>query len=122
MLEEGRLKEYLGNYDAYFAKVSRDQAPDGDLPQMTRTAADKEKKRSREEQRRLKEQKDRLKNLEKENTAREAEAAGLEARLADPETYRDPEKAAELTRQYNAVRETVERLYAEWEEMEEQEG
>ena len=122
VLEEGRLKEYLGNYDAYFAKVSRDQAPDGDLPQMTRTAADKEKKRSREEQRRLKEQKDRLKNLEKEITDREAEAAGLEARLADPETYRDPEKAAELTRQYNAVRETVERLYAEWEEMEEQEG
>ena len=48
--------------------------------------------------------------------------AEMEARLADPETYRDPEKAAELTRQYNAVRETVERLYAEWEEMEEQEG
>ena len=122
VLEEGGIREYLGNYDSYIEKVNRNAEADGETAGMTRTALDKEKKRSREEQRRLKEQKDRLKNLEKEITDREAEAAGLEARLADPETYRDPEKAAELTRQYNAVRETVERLYAEWEEMEEQEG
>ena len=52
VLEDGRLKEYLGDYDDYFARVSRDLPPDGGLPLQTRTAADKEKKKSREEQRR----------------------------------------------------------------------
>ena len=46
VLEDGRLKEYLGNYDDYFLKISRDQEPDGDLPQRTRTAAEKEKRKS----------------------------------------------------------------------------
>ncbi len=89
---------------------------------MTRTAADPEKKRSREEQRRQKERKDRLKALEKEIADREEETAGLEKRLADPETYRNPECAAELNRQYNALKETVERLYEAWTEMDEAEG
>ena len=115
VLEGETLKEYLGNYDSYFAKVSRDQEPDGDTAGMTRTALDKEKKRSREELRRIREAKERAKEAEKRITEAEQELAGLEARLADPETYRDPETGAALTKQYNTLKETVDRLYAEWE-------
>ena len=119
VLEGETLKEYLGNYDSYYAKVSRDQEPDGDTAGMTRTAVDKEKKRSRDEQRRIREAKEQLKAAEKRVAEAEEELAGLEARLADPETYRDPEQGAALTKQYNALKETVDRLYAEWEALEE---
>ena len=113
------MKEYLGDYDAYFAKVSREEEPDGAYSGMTRTAADKEKKKTREEQRQLKERKEQVKALEKEIADREAEAAGLEQRLADPETYRDPESAAALTKEYNALKERIDRLYEQWSEAEE---
>ena len=117
-LEEGHLKEYLGNYDEYFEKVSRDQEPDGDLPQMTRTAAEKEKKKSREEQRREKEKKDRLRAVEKEIGEAEEAAEKMEALLADPETYRDPEEGARLTRNYHQQKERIEKLYELWETLE----
>ena len=115
-LEDGRLKEYLGNYDAYFAKVSRDQPPDGDLPQMTRTAAEKEKKKSREEQRREKERKDHLAALEKRIAEAERENAALEESLAKPDIWQNPEEAAEMTRRYNEGKAAIDRLYEQWAE------
>ena len=119
VLEDGRLKEYLGNYDDYFARVSRDLPPDGGGPLQTRTAAEKEKKKSREEQRREKERKDRLRALEQEIADAEAEAGRMEARLADPETYRNPEEGAQLNREYSQLKERIEQLYERWTEMEE---
>ncbi len=120
VLEENGIREYLGNYDSYFVKVSRDAEPDGETAGMTRTALDKEKKRSRGEQQRIREMKDRLKQAEEAVAGAEAEAAEMEKALADPETYRDPEAAAEKTRQYKALQEKINRLYAEWEELESQ--
>ena len=118
VLEEEGIREYLGNYDSYFAKVSRDAEPDGETAGMTRTAMDKEKKRSREEQQRLKERKERLRQAEDAVAKAEQEAGELEKALADPETYRDPEAAAEKTRQYHLLKEEINRLYGEWEELE----
>ncbi len=121
VLEEGGIREYLGNYDSYFEKVSRDQEPDGETAGMSRTALDKEKKRSREEQQRLKERKERLKKAEEAVARAEAEAAELEKELASPETYRDPEQAALKTKEYHALKERIDRLYREWEELEAEE-
>ncbi len=118
VLENGGMKEYLGDYDAYFAKVSREEEPDGAFSGMTRTAVDKEKKKTREEQRQLKERREQVKALEKEIADREAEAAELEQRLAAPETYRDPENAGALTKEYNALKAQIERLYDQWSEAE----
>ena len=118
VLEEEGIREYLGNYDSYFAKISRDAEPDGETAGMTRTALDKEKKRSREEQQRLKERKERLRQAEDAVAKAEQEAGELEKALADPETYRDPEAAAEKTRQYHLLKEEINRLYGEWEALE----
>ena len=118
VLEGGRIREYLGNYDSYAEKVRRDQEPDGEISGMTRTAMDKERRKSREEEKRLKEQRDRLKAIEKEITAVEAEAEKMEALLAAPDTYRNPQEAAEKTKAYNALKEKIERLYEEWEALE----
>ena len=119
VLENSGIREYLGNYDDYFAKVSREEEPDGIYAGMTRTAVEKEKKKSKEEQRLLREKKEQVKALEKEIADREAEAAGLEERLADPAIWQDPGRAAELTRDYNAMKERIDRLYEQWTGMEE---
>ena len=111
VLEDGRLKEYLGNYDDYYEKIHREQEPDGDLPQMTKTALDKERRKSREQERRDRDRAERLKALENEITQSEERASELEKTLADPETWRDPDRAAELTKTYHALKDTIDGLY-----------
>ena len=119
VLDGQEIKEYLGNYDSYVLKVSRDQAPDGDgSPQQTRTALDKEKRRSREEEKKLREQKEALKAVEQSIARAEQDAGKMEAALADPEIWKDPEKAAETTRQYNALKDEIERLYEQYDALE----
>ncbi len=118
VLEENGIREYLGNYDSYYEKACRDAEPDAETAGMTKTALDKEKKRSREEQQRIKDQQQRLKQAEEAVAKAEKEAADLEGVLADPETYRDADRAAELTKQYNRVKAEIDRLYGEWEALE----
>lgn len=121
VLENGGIREYLGNYDDYFEKVNRAQEPDGDTAGMTRTQLDKEKRRSREEERRIKERRAALQKAEADVARAEEEAAALETRLADPATYQDAEKAARLARAYQQKKEEVDRLYAAWEALEAEE-
>ena len=122
VLEEGGIKEYLGNYDDYFEKISREQEPDGETAGMTRTALEKEKRKSREEERRLKERKLALKQAEEAVARAEEEAAELEAALADPDTYQDAEKAARLAKEYQLKKDEIDRLYQAWETLESEEA
>ena len=118
VMEEGGVKEYLGNYDDYFEKINREQEPDGETAGMTRTQMDKEKRRSREEERRMKECKVALAQAEEAVARAEEEAAELEQRLAEPETYQDAEKAAALAKAYQQKKDEIERLYQAWEALE----
>ena len=113
VLEDGALKEYLGNYDSYFEKVRRAEEPDGETAGMTRTAIDKEKRKSREEQQRIRAEQERMKALENRIAEAEKKAAEMEKELADPETWKNPEEAAEKTKQYNAMKEEIEKMYEE---------
>ena len=117
VLEEGSILEYLGNYDSYFAKVSRGQEPDSAWQGKTRTEMDREKKKSREEQRRIQQRKEQLKAIEKEIGEAEAETVRLEAAMADPDIYRDPGKSAETARRYREEKQRTEELYAQWEKL-----
>ena len=118
VLDGQEIREYLGNYDSYFMKVSRDQEPDGNAPQQTRTALEKEKRKSREEEKRAKELKEKLKALEQAIARAEEEAGRLEKELADPETWKDPDAAAETTRRYNALKAETEDLYEQYDALE----
>ena len=118
VLDGQEIREYLGNYDSYFAKVSRELEPDGNAPQQTRTALEKEKRKSREEEKRIREQRGRLKAKEQEISRAEAEAGRLEKELADPETWKDPDAAAETTRRYNALKAEIEQLYEQYDVLE----
>ena len=117
VLEAGGVKEYLGNYDDYFEKINRQQAPDSENAGMTKTAMDKEKRKSREEEKRIREKKNAIAAAEKAIAAAEEEAAEMEAQLADPATYQDAEKAAQLAKAYQLKKDEIERRYAEWEEL-----
>lgn len=109
------LDEYLGNYDDYFEKISREQEPDGANAEKTRTAVEKEKKKSREEERRIKERKQAIADMEKQIDQTEKEISEAEALLADPETYRDQDHFSEIRMQYQKNQEKLERLYTQWE-------
>ena len=63
--------------------------------------------------------KERLKALEQAITKAEADAAALEKELADPDLWKDPEIAADTTRRYNALKEEINRMYGEYEVLEE---
>ena len=114
------IQEYLGNYDDYFERINREQPPDGSLPQMTRTAQDKEKRRSREETARLKERKRLLQEAEAAVLHAEQEASDMETALANPATWQDADAAAKLSRAYQAKKDEIARLYEAWEALEEE--
>ena len=114
VLENGTLRTYEGNYDDYLEHIGTETADEPEQPQITRTALDKQKRKSREEERLIREQKERQKQLEDEIGRAEAELAELEKRLADPELYRDSEQAAQVGRQYNGLRESIDELYKQW--------
>ncbi len=118
VLETDGVKEYLGNYDDYFEKISRDQAPDSETAGMTRTAIEKEKRKSREEEKRIRERKAALAAAEAAIAKAEDEAAGIEAQLADPATYQDADLAAKLAKAYQLKKDEIDRRYAEWEALE----
>ncbi len=118
VMDEGGLKEYLGNYDDYFEKINREQEPDANQPQVTRTQLDREKKKSREEMRRISEKKAQVKKAEEDVQKAEEEAAKMEARLADPAIWQDTQEAQNLTKAYQKKKEEIEELYRIWEELE----
>ncbi len=122
VLETDGIKEYLGNYDDYFEKINRDQAPDSETFGMTRTAIEKEKRKSREEEKRIRERKAALAAAEAAIAKAEYEAAEIENQLADPTTYQDPDLAARLAKTYQLKKDEIDRRYAEWEALEAEEG
>ena len=117
VLEEGGVREYLGNYDDYFEKINRAQEPDGSGPQITRTQMDREKKRSREEQRKLNELKALQEKAEKDVMQAEKDAAEMEEQMQDPSIWQDPQKAQELSKAYQAKKAEIEHLYEVWESL-----
>ncbi len=118
VLENGGIREYLGNYDDYYEKITRLQEPDGDTPQITKTAMDKEKRRSREEEKRLREKKAALKQAEEAIAKAEEEAAVMEHQLSQPDTYQDADKAAALAKAYQQKKDEIDELYRQWEVLE----
>lgn len=111
--------EYLGNYDDYLEKKRLDEERALSPAQggLTRTQLERERRKKRlaaEGAKRLRE-----KVLQAEGAISDAEErlAHLEARMADPETYRDAARAARVGREHRALQARIEELYTEWEEI-----
>ena len=120
VLNENGFAEYLGNYDEYFEKISREQEPDGELQGKTRTAIEKEKKKSRDEERKARELKESIKRTEQQISETEKVIRKLEELMSDPATYQDRELSERISRDYREAEARQELLYEEWERLTEQ--
>ena len=115
------VTEYLGNYDDYVEKKRLEA--DGALAEAeggkTRTQLDKEKRRERLKQESAKTLRLKLKQAEQAIADTEERIAQLEARMADPETYKSPDAAQKLAQEHRDAQEALDALYSDWEELSE---
>ena len=122
VLTEDGIKEYLGNFDDYMAKLQWEQAQQNQDPRfadMTRTEAGKEKRKLRLAKEQLKALKEAVKQAEKTVTDTEAAIEKQEALMATPEVYTDPEKAAAAAKEYQRLKDALAQAYTDWEDAEE---
>jgi len=116
MTAEG-VREYLGNYDDYLEKKRREEAgEDPAAPTRTRTEIEKDKRRERQARESVKALKQRVADLEAQISRTEEEISALEAKMADPEVYQNPETAAQVARDHREAQALLEKLYDEWTE------
>lgn len=106
------MTEYLGNFDDYLEKRDRPQPPNQpDMPEVTKTAMVRERKRDRQQSAHIRELKAQVKKAEEAILANEQRIAELEAQLADPATYADADKARKLGDLYRAEQAQTDELY-----------
>ena len=116
------IREYLGNFDDYQARLQWEQTQQGQDPRfadMTRTEAGKEKKKLRLAKEQQKALREAVKKAEQNAAAIEAAIAEHEALMATPEVYTVPEKAAAAAREYQRLKDALSQAYTDWEEAEE---
>jgi ATP-binding cassette subfamily F protein 3 len=132
-LQNGHLKEYAGNYSDYLAKKEsqieeqpvngkRKTEPINDIENISRNKKTKEQKQKEAVARQAvsKERNDLLKKiseLESEIESLEKQRSEMETHLANPATYQNPEKAAQLKIEYDALCARLPQLEASWEEV-----
>ena len=118
------MTEYLGNYDDYLEKKRMEAAGEyeAQFAGKTKTQIDKEKKKERLTKENAKALRQRYKQTEQDIADTEKEIARLEAVLADPVTYRDPDTAQQTAQAHQQAQEKLEALYELWEELSEQIG
>jgi ATP-binding cassette subfamily F protein 3 len=115
----GALREFLGNYDAYLAKLreeaERASSPPGSGARPGNGAAESGAQRSREERKARERLQRRLARLEEQIGEKEAQLEELAARLGDADVYSDHERLREVEAERDAVKDEVAALYAQWE-------
>ena len=119
VLSENGIKEYKGNFDDYQARLAWESArPTEDIrfADMTKTEADKEKKKLRLAKEQLKTLKNNVASAEKRIAELEEKIEAQEALMATPDVYSVPEKAAAAAREYQLLKDALSDAYTAWEE------
>jgi ATP-binding cassette subfamily F protein 3 len=117
----GNLTEYSYHKKQTYASSTefRNYNPENQL--VSRSNYIKDKKRIEAEQRQKKYNltkviRERIKELEDEIIEREERNKNIEILLADPETYKDNEKAKLLNHEYKENKDLLSKIYTEWED------
>ncbi len=123
-VDAGRLTVYLGNYDDYLARnadpvVAEPSTPAAKLPPLPapRSAPSAPTRDRRALDREIKSIAERLRVVEGQIHELEAQLADIGLTLADPELYRDGERAREIAQSRRDTEERVAWLMKEWEEL-----
>ena len=126
----GRLTEYLGNYDDYRRKLDSGADPgatregDGGVTAARETPADAKAERiaRRERDKRLQRERQRIQRrlgaLESEIQEREEALEVLGQRLAEPEIYRDGDRVRAIETERRDLQSGIDAGYEEWEALE----
>ncbi len=127
-IRKGHVKEYIGGIDYYLFKKEEEKNAGQKIEAAKNTADEnlsrKDQKRIEAEnrQKRYKATKDivrKIEGTEKSIERLEEKEKELESLLADPEIYGDPGTAKEKTFEFNKVREELESMINEWENLSE---
>jgi ATP-binding cassette subfamily F protein 3 len=124
-VEEGRLASYHGDYEYYLAKKAAPaDAPLSPVPgprSVVEPVSKEERQRQREEEKqRQREERQlhkRLSEVEGAIAAAEERLAELEARMADPAFFTDPERARQGGEEHALLTARIAALYTEWEQV-----
>jgi ATP-binding cassette subfamily F protein 3 len=126
-LKDGKLDEYSGNYSYYLWK--REQETETDESQTEVTPPQKldspvrktkvQKRQEAEARQEVSRERNRLQKglvrIEKDIEESESRFKKMEAKLADPETYKDGTDIARLNKDYADLKLRIEDLYESWE-------
>jgi ATP-binding cassette subfamily F protein 3 len=130
-VDHGRLATFLGNYDAYLSRQSRTAPPRvaaADAPVLlaprrrriasaARVGRTAKLARQKPLEREIKAIRSRLGVVEEQIHALEARLADIGLALADPELYRDGQRAREIAQSRKETEERVAWLMKEWEDL-----
>jgi ATP-binding cassette subfamily F protein 3 len=114
-IRQGRIQNYLGNYSYFIEKRAADSGvavTEKNVP--SEPSAYIVKKQEQREKRQLEKK---IKNKEQEIADLEERQAQVQLALSDPDVYKEPARAKELSQEFNAIPAKLEILYNEWHEL-----
>jgi ATP-binding cassette subfamily F protein 3 len=110
--EDGKLREYLGNY-SYYEEKKREQR---EKDQRKRELSRKQKDKVRTQKPQRKPKKRNLFEIERDITQAEQKIEEIDYLIATEEIYTDWQKLLQLNREKEELSQRLEKLYAEWED------
>lgn len=122
-VKNGAIKIFLGNYSDYHAKKEKELAELSASQSVVKTSEKNsskeqrlfekgERKKASTEQRRTEKK---LSEIEQKIQKQEEFKRTLETQLADPELYKNPDKAKQIQFDYQKTGDQIAKLYEEWE-------
>ncbi len=106
-----------GNYDDYLLFKENNQTPKEDVKKDTTKV--NTYKLQKEQQALERKRNSRISKIEKDIEAKETEISEIQSLLELPETSADYEKLLELTEKFDLLKNELDKLYSEWEELQE---
>lgn len=113
------LNEYLGNYSYYMEKKSnplRFQELE-ESAGMSKTQVQNAKRKKKEIEKAEKDKKQYINDIEKKISDYEASIVELNEKLCLEEIYSNPEESSKISSEINSIKESLNELYSEWEEI-----